>query len=1404
MAAKGSVPEFTTLKQCLEFLEWLHSDRQGRLMQGLVAHRLDKLLKKMYESVDQKSVAEELSKFLTHVSNFYRKICTKPIGSYAGNKSAKDTLNYFLQCVPKLLSTIYFLRYHVDSRFSAMGGGRWADQEVGLVALHESMATDLDRYLVETVDKNKYGVIPGGFQNREVKMGHRSGYNPGSAMAADLQNILEKYSNQDKQNYFLDVYSTTVLSTFGSDTPNIANALRLVQDFCKIFEAVRDDKDFESHLYAKDRCIKLEDLKRHCAELKGPLGQLFNQKAFSFTGYAREYHKLKTQDIAKKLASWFKRNLDKVRTQLMKVQSIASSTQINNKSFRGSAVLGGQSKALAEYFNKNLLRYGFTFHGYDFNRWKTHDVLTKDWSDVIEKLNKADEGLDKLKKILDGDSCPAVKPDEDEEDKEEPVDEVLEGERVVRVPPKVEAPPVKVPEAPKEVVPEKIAETAQNQGKKVEGAQNQGKKAEGAQNQGKKAEGGQSQAGGQSEEKRGSSPVVQAPQTHTSSDSSAGSGSPGDHGAISGQGQDGQAGDSDAGQPVGHGPQTNVSDSVATSSAAGSSSGSGGSPGRGGHVPGASNDQESQTKKLTCADGYTPIKLWHDSGTYCVKNYDYNEQQKLHEKWDDKYIKTQRNVQERIRMAEDKLRRQKEAEERRKEAEKQRMEDKEREKEEQRQLQREAMLPEIDVVFGPQKLTAFLKDAYWAALPNQMKDAMPNVSFSINTPSPRNSAYIQDQAMAALHNPEVFFLKGTEVADDGETYDVGVKGEAIGDGDSHLVLQKDVDADAEWQEVQQRKFRDDIEKQLTSSNADDAFMSGAPVESSEPVAFSPGDLSNMIALNGGAVTYFDGVDVSYDNTPVVSDVYKAEMLEAKGDVVDHSNDLVVSLMDGNYKPEDLSTTLQKQKDDENRRAVADQYVSGILTGTTTAGARGNKRLGPQQSAIFTGYTIKTPNISKTQKRIHIPTAKKALPTPMRGSPTGIGVTGNKNDPLTVYAPHSPLIAHINDTTIPANLRISNAFRSQLTGNSIFAPNRNLSPIPTEYLDPPPPGGLEIVEAYVPRKIPDPFEIDIHVPKLKSPDNDLNFDLSFDDDSTHIKTETLPDPVDPPFPAVSFNIAPPDVEQSMPPPQDFDPEIIHRPELKMCISSWATSTPTPGSTDIPETELFPAEAPRTVREMLQWLAGLRNQKHHETLKQCIEKAFSGLHKDPSQLALSINHTNILPDNVFDILQLTAMFAGSVLTAIAPRWRANVSSRFVKPKSSDQSDEPDCCALLCQLRDYAYACHHQLEFLKSQCNREKSHGGWQNCNYGSDPKKPSPLQAFLTDAYDSTFKTHLFDPCNLCHKSRIRMGFKKNDSPEKSQTGNILATILTPSCGGSDPLLTLASYLNCLTKAHGHCL
>ncbi|GBE61711.1 Ribosome-binding protein 1 [Babesia ovata] len=326
---------------------------------------------------------------------------------------------------------------------------------------------------------------------------------------------------------------------------------------------------------------------------------------------------------------------------------------------------------------------------------------------------------------------------------------------------------------------------------------------------------------------------------------------------------------------------------------------------------------------------------------------------------------------------------------------------------------------------------------------------------------------------------------------------------------------------------------------------------------------------------------------------------------------------------------------------------------------------------------------------------------------------------------------------------------------------------------------------ELCAADEEKNIPDLY---IDVPKRTVTDPSYDVNLYYDP-LTPPTAEPL-EPIGPSTTAVAINFPPIDPPENL--PKRFADNYNHSPDaIQMCVAPWITQKPTYDSTDIPETELFPAEAPRTIREMLVWMAGLRHQKHQDTLKDCINNAFKRDDDDASGPPLPVNDSHISPKHIVDILQLAAVFAASVLNSIAPKWSMAV------PYAKSKPEDPDCCALLCQLRDYVYACCHQLAFLKSQCSRNTKDGGWRDCQYGNNVPN-SPLQAFLTDAPDSSFKTHPFDSCNICRKSRVNMGFKHGDLPVSQQTGNILNDILTPTCGGEDPLLTLASYLTCLTR------
>ncbi|GBE58509.1 ribosome binding protein [Babesia ovata] len=220
-------------------------------------------------------------------------------------------------------------------------------------------------------------------------------------------------------------------------------------------------------------------------------------------------------------------------------------------------------------------------------------------------------------------------------------------------------------------------------------------------------------------------------------------------------------------------------------------------------------------------------------------------------------------------------------------------------------------------------------------------------------------------------------------------------------------------------------------------------------------------------------------------------------------------------------------------------------------------------------------------------------------------------------------------------------------------------------------------------------------------------------------------------------------------------------------------------------------------------MLHWLVGLTESGYIGTIKEHVRSLLREHNNDASQphdtLEVTGHPTSLTAAHVSNTLTEACLYSASVLHRI--KHKDNSKAVSVPDFSSEYSKlcySIDPARLLCQLRDCVYACCHQLAFLKSQCYRKQSEGGWQECQYGRDVTSNSPLQDFLIDAPDSKFKTHPFDPCNICLKSHVNMGFKQEDLPEPQQTGKHISTILSPTCGGEDPLLTLSSYLTCLTR------
>ncbi|CDR97063.1 RIBOSOME BINDING PROTEIN-1, putative [Babesia bigemina] len=469
----SKIPALNNLKQCLQFLEWLKNDEH---MQGQVAEELARRLRIYYsKNSDSQNIKTALSRLLFQVSHFYDKLCknAQPTNYMANTPSV--VLFTLLACIPKLLSVVYFLQYHVDKRFVAVGGGDWADQTIGMVAMSTSGVSKIDTYLIDT-SFVKYGVISGGFEKGRLKEGSDGGYTYGTEMVDDLPKLLGELHT----NFFSDVLVTSALTNAGSQASNTANALALLKTFCEI---VDDDKDrkvenaLDGYINEYRNCIEWEKLKTHCAELRVSLERIFNAGVLSNTGHSPAVDDLNKEKFAKRMTRWLRENLDRVGSSLKEIKA-------NRYTNAG------------DYFNKHFFPYGFIFDSHDFGTESYRSqVLDQKWKGVVEILSEYGRELDKTVNILKGVSCKDhnhVKTADLEADDEEDEVVVLE-ELGVSDDLGVEGSPNQGKKAEGAQNQGKKAEGAQNQGKKAEGAQNQGKKAEGAQNQGKKAEGAQNQ-----------------------------------------------------------------------------------------------------------------------------------------------------------------------------------------------------------------------------------------------------------------------------------------------------------------------------------------------------------------------------------------------------------------------------------------------------------------------------------------------------------------------------------------------------------------------------------------------------------------------------------------------------------------------------------------------------------------------------------------------------------------------------------------------------------------------------------------------------------------------------------------------------------------------------------------------
>ncbi|GIX63400.1 extracellular matrix-binding ebh [Babesia caballi] len=285
-------------------------------------------------------------------------------------------------------------------------------------------------------------------------------------------------------------------------------------------------------------------------------------------------------------------------------------------------------------------------------------------------------------------------------------------------------------------------------------------------------------------------------------------------------------------------------------------------------------------------------------------------------------------------------------------------------------------------------------------------------------------------------------------------------------------------------------------------------------------------------------------------------------------------------------------------------------------------------------------------------------------------------------------------------------------------------------------------------------------------------------------------------------------------------------------------------------------------PRTIREMLYFLAALQFSPQYDAFDGYVTEYFKGLQPDLKnknddsdlKLHVAISGSSKTGDT------LSAADLKSYLTStfhLAPAFIGLIQepSRFGEPWlhslycNSMNLQYPSGSALFNTLSNYAYALQFQLYFLYIQCANNYTYTcGWNQCAFGANVNasiqgrivvsyicptgcttsggghdhstrpdqcehtgcgsngKGSPLQAFLTDKLKGFSRGHPSHPSShlatcsgyMCH---VPMGFENalRETPNAGYQGSHISLTLKPFCGSSStPLSQLSEKLSCLTK------
>ncbi|GIX65459.1 variant erythrocyte surface antigen-1 family protein [Babesia caballi] len=285
----------------------------------------------------------------------------------------------------------------------------------------------------------------------------------------------------------------------------------------------------------------------------------------------------------------------------------------------------------------------------------------------------------------------------------------------------------------------------------------------------------------------------------------------------------------------------------------------------------------------------------------------------------------------------------------------------------------------------------------------------------------------------------------------------------------------------------------------------------------------------------------------------------------------------------------------------------------------------------------------------------------------------------------------------------------------------------------------------------------------------------------------------------------------------------------------------------------------SRGPKTIREMLYFLAALHFSPQYDGLEKHIKSLFNNGPLDVADSGLQTTKNKLSADQIQEYLTASCSLSPAVLGTLQGGDETENSDPWLHElfcNSAFQFKYTSGAILFSTLANYTYALQFQLHFLYQQCQNDYRVGcGWRHCrfgkgiNSGSANSPPShicngytckdrskcthdgngtsancnhnkngvptcgksgnlsPLQAFLTDNLHGFSRGHPSDPSShlatcsgfLCH---VPMGFKAEDlrsSPNANTQGENICLTLRPFCGGfNTPLRQLCEKLGCLTK------